>query len=198
MPNLSGQDTFDDAQVENKLLLLYLIEKMDIPLSNGQISQFAIQENVMDFFTLQQTLADMVASGYLEKAVQDNNTYYSMTEEGSTTLEYFARRISEPIHAKISQYVSENRKTIKRDYEITANYFYEHSSNEFIVKCGLYDDETTLMEINISVVTREQAKMICSNWRGHVNKLYRNILAELVRTREEEETPEQTSGSTPI
>lgn len=170
-------EEYDEA--ENKLLLLYLIDKMDIPLSNTQISQFALEENYMNYFTLQQSLSEMVESGYLDKTQDNNNTRYTATDEGITTLEYFEKHIPIDIRNKINQYVLDNRSTIKKDFEITANYFYDHPNNEFIVKCGIYEDDSMLMEINVSVVNRNQAKLICNNWKQNVNKLYGSILSEL-------------------
>ena len=171
------------VQTENKLLLLYLINKMDIPLSNAQISQFALEENFMDYFVLQQTLADMVQAGYLETSQENNTTRYAVTDEGVTTLEYLEKQIDVDIRARITKYVTENSKTIKKEFEINANYFYDHDNREFIVKCGLYEDETMLMEISLSVVAREQAKFICKNWRENVNQLYGNIISELVQAK---------------
>ncbi len=184
----SRNDSLEEyAQTENKLLLLYLIDKMDIPLSNSQISQFALEENFMNYFDLQQSLAEMVLSGYLEKTQDNNNTRYSITDEAITTLEYLEKHIPISTRNKINKYVVENRKSVKKDYEVTSNYFYDHANNEFIVKCGVYEDETMLMEINLSVVTRDQAKLICKNWKNNINKLYGNIISELIANNNSDE-----------
>lgn len=170
------------GQVENKLLLLYLIDKMDIPLSNSQISQFALEENYMNYFSLQQSLAEMVQAKYLDTTQENNTTRYTITDEGLVTLEYFEKHIPITIRNKINSYVLENRKNLKKDYEITANYFYDHNNNEFVVKCGVYENNTTLMEINVSVVSRDQAKLIAQNWKANVNLLYSNVLEQLITT----------------
>lgn len=183
MSDEQGMMKEEFAQAENKLLLLYLINKMDIPLSNAQISQFALEEELMDYFSLQDALHNMVSTGYLDKSQDNNATRYAITDEGLTTLEYFEKQIRADIRNRINKFVAENRKAVKKDYEITANYFYDHANNEFIVKCGIYEDEIMLMEINLSVVTREQAKLICGNWKANVNTLYGNIITELVQTR---------------
>jgi len=167
--------------VENKLLLLYLVNKMDLPLSNNQISQFALEENLMGYLVLQKTLEEMVISGYLDKTKDNNITRYTITDEGFTVLEYFERQIPLVVKDKINKYVIDNRSTIKKDFEITANYFYDHTNNEYTVKCGSYEDEKILMEINVSVVNKEQAKFICNNWKANVAKLYGTILSELVK-----------------
>ena len=170
----------DYAQVENKLLLLYLVEKMDIPLSTGQIHQFVLKETSTHYFDWQQCLAEMLEGGYLEATVENNKTRYTITDIGITTLEYFEKRIPLYVRNKINKYVHDNRKYVKRDYETTANYFKDIHTGDYIVKCGVYDDVSMLMEINLTVVSRDHAKNICENWRNNVTKLYGNILNNLV------------------
>jgi len=171
---------------ENKLILLYLLNKMDLPLSRSQVTDFAREGEYMDYYTLQQTLAEMVEGSYLEKIQDNNNTRYSITDEGVTTLEYFESHIPGAIRSKINKYVRDHFNTVKRDFEVTATYFLDNETNEYIVKCGVYEDKRILMEINVSVVSREQAKLIQNNWKGHVSEIYMNILNELVASRETE------------
>ncbi|MDR1536576.1 MAG: DUF4364 family protein [Clostridiales bacterium] len=177
----------DGLQIENKLILLYLIDKMDLPLSRSQITDFVREGEYMDYYTLQQTLADMVEGSYLDKIQDNNNTRYSLTGEGATALEYFENHIPAGIRARINRYVHDHFNSVKRDYEVTANYFVNAETNEFMVKCGVYEDKCTLMEINVSVVSKEQAKLIQSNWKSHVSELYMSILTELVTMRKDSE-----------
>jgi hypothetical protein len=65
---------------------------------------------------------------------------------------------------------------------VTATYFLDSETNEYIVKCGVYEDKRILMEINVSVVSRDQAKLIQNNWKSHVSEIYMNILNEMVIT----------------
>ncbi len=171
--------------VLSKLILLYLIDKMDIPLSNSQISQFALEENLMSYFVLQQTLAELVQDGYLDKAQSNNTTRYTVIAEGSTALEYFENNIPQEIRTKINKYVFANRQTVKKEFETAANYFYDQLNNEFNVKCGIYENDKSLMEINVSVATKSQARLICSNWKNGVSKMYGNILKQLIEYSEE-------------
>ncbi|MDR2940756.1 MAG: DUF4364 family protein [Clostridiales bacterium] len=164
---------------ENKLIILYLIDKMDIPMSNSQISQFALEQDYMNYFSLQQCLAEMAASKFLESTQENNNTRYTVTDTGLQILDYFENNIPSQIRNKIINYVKDNRKILKRDFEITANYFYDHKTNEYIVKCGVYEDEVALMELNVSVVTKDQAKIISNNWKANVSSLYSSIISQL-------------------
>ena len=170
----------EKAQFEKKLLLLYLIDKMDLPLTQSQISEFALEDDYINYFSLQQFLADMVEINYLEKSFENNTSYYSLTDQGLVAVEYFKKRIPAQLKNKIKKYVERNKKNIKKDYEVIANYFYVKNSNEYIIKCGIYEDEMTLMELTLSVVSREEAKLICKNWREKVNILYGEIVNKLL------------------
>jgi len=196
-PEVTRLSADESIAVENKLLLLYLIDKMDLPLTRSQITDFVRDGEYMEYYTLQQTLADMVSDGYLEMAQENNNTRYSITDEGLSTLEYFERHIPGGTRAKINKYVHDNFNSVKRDYEITANYFQDNETNEYIVKCGVYDDDRLLMEINISVVSREQARLIQRNWKSNVTSLYVNILRELIKETKPDKPEAAEAGESP-
>jgi len=181
----SEKEAKDYRNIENKLIILYILDKMDLPLSYNQISKFVLEENYMNYFALQQSLAEMTEVGFLDKTQDSNHTRYIITEEGLKVLKYFEKNIPLSVRNKIIKYVGETRKSVKRDFEITSNYFYDYVSNDYLVKCGAYEDETILMEINISVVSRDQAKLICNNWKANINTLYGKILNELIREPEE-------------
>ena len=72
-----------------KLIILYMLKKVEFPLTNSQISAFILEEQYTDYFTLQETLSDMVESRLLETQTIRNSTHYSLTDLGKETLEYF-------------------------------------------------------------------------------------------------------------
>ena len=101
---------------EDKLILLYLINKMDLPLSNNQITMFAVADNKMELFVVQQNLSEMTQSGHLEKFQNNNATRYSITEEGANVLEYFEKQIPQETRNKINKYVTELAARFHRFY----------------------------------------------------------------------------------
>ena len=165
--------------VESKLIILYLINRMVLPMSRGQIVEMIMENEIMDFFTLQQSLTEMTNIGLLESSQEnagDNNTTrFTATEDGLNTLEFFERRISVHTRHIINRYANENRHKIKKDYEKTATFFPNDTQDEFHVKCGIYEEERALLELQITVDTREQAKLIQTNWRTNAT-MYSKML----------------------
>lgn len=184
MSDKALQSKFDE--VEHKLLILYLIDTMNIPISYNKISEFALDSNYMNFFTLQSCLSELETSGYVEKITDNTSSRYTVTGEGLQVLEYFEKNIPQNIRNKINKFVEENKIIVKKDYEITANIFQEHSTGDFIVKCGAYDDEVMLMELNISVVSNIEARRISRNWKNNVNSIFNMIISEVTKETEED------------
>lgn len=172
---------------ENKLILLCLIEKMGIPLSNSEICQFALEKNLMDYFSVQQYLSELVEANLIEKNKDNNNTRYTIKKQGNKMLSYFNKQIPDFAKREILDYIHENGKRIKAEYEVTANYFLE-MNDEYLVKCGVYgSDGSNLMEFSVVVASKDQARTICSNWKKNVNQLYGSILSSLLCTKGEKE-----------
>ena len=42
-----------------KLIVLYMLQKVDFPLTNSQISEFVLDKEYTNYFTLQQALSEM-------------------------------------------------------------------------------------------------------------------------------------------
>ena len=165
---------------ENKLIILYFLYQMDMPLSTAQLVDFAAEGDYMDYFSLSQYLTQLVDTGMLESEQgEGNNTLYDITEAGEETLRIFSKQIPYSKRTSICEYVSSNKKRIKKEYEVVANYFY-NGENDYMVKCGVYEEDTALMEISMSVVSKDQAKRIKKNWKENVTELYGSILSAML------------------
>jgi len=191
--NMYPSESSEEQQIGSKIMLLFLIDKMDIPMSNSQITQFALEEKYLNYYNVQLYLSEMVSIGYLDSSQDNNTTRYTITEEGMQALEAFIHYIPPGIRARILKYVSENRKSVKQDFEIVANHFYDFEKKEYIVKCGVYEgvyeEDRMLMELNLTVVTKEQALAICNNWKNNVENLYGQIIGIVMRKRARPDPP---------
>ena len=176
--------SIDQNSIANKLVILYLINRMELSMSRAQITDFVISKDFMNYFTLEETLSDMKDLNLLESTQENaqdaSTTRYAVTDEGLTCLEYFADQIPRAMRISINHYVEENRGKVKKDYEVTATYFPNVENDDFQVKCGVYEERRALLELSVSVDTREQAKIIQNNWHHNASKLYMRILDAVI------------------
>ena len=169
-----------ELDAENKLLILYLLNKMELPMSHGQITEFIIRMEFMEYYTLQEALWEMTEKGWLESASENSEdqstTLFFLTPDGEIILELLQEKLTQRIKGHINKYVHENYKEHKRRYENTASYFPDLENDNFIVKCAIYEDKRPIIELSISVDTREQAKLIQANWKSDASVLYGKII----------------------
>lgn len=163
---------------ENRLIILYLMYQMDMPLSWEHLYNFAVND-YMDYFEFQTYITEMEQNGIIETNKEDTITYYSLTDDGEKTVNTFSKLIPESKRKSIITYVRKNKGAIKKEYAVSANYFM-YDEDEYVVKCSFIEDDVTLMELNITVVTKEMAKKVKKNWKQNVSSIYNTILKSLL------------------
>lgn len=72
-----------------KLIILHMLEHIDFPLSNAQISDFFLDREYTDYFTIQQVIHDLMDSGLVRTENTHNSTRYIITPAGKETLHFF-------------------------------------------------------------------------------------------------------------
>ena len=75
-----------------KLIILYMLEKVDFPLTTSQISEFILDKGYTNYFKLQSTISEMLDSQLILAENTHNRTLYHLTEEGSKTIEFFRNK----------------------------------------------------------------------------------------------------------
>jgi len=169
--------------VENKLILLYLIDKINVPISNLQITKLTLENKFMNYFLQQQFLNELLEGDFLKEEAVGGKVLYKITQAGKQSLEYFSGLIPSGIKGRINNSISAIRKKIRNETLITAD-FVPESENEFIANCKVGEDNFTLMEINVTVGTRNDARTICNNWKNHTQDIYAEIIGILTKQRE--------------
>ncbi len=168
---------------ENKLILLYFIEKLNMPVGNLQLTKVFLENRFMNYFLLQQFLTELCETGCLAEHQEDERTVYSITPTGRKTLSYFVNMIPPAVKSRIDETISSIRKNIRKETMISADYVPE-SENEFVVTCKVREDSFPLIEMKVTVGTKEDARLICNNWHKHAQAIYSEIIDSLTKKRE--------------
>ena len=169
-----------DSSTIYKLMILYMLNKLDCQLTNTQLADFFIENHYTDYFIIQSTLSDLVSSGFVEMMQMRNTTYYSITPDGYTSLSYFKNQIPAVAIEDINKFLEEHKYALKNEVGTQTNY-YKHSNGDFIANCRVNEGKSLLFEINLSVPSEEEAKKVCSNFRGCSEDIYSCIVRNLLQ-----------------
>jgi predicted transcriptional regulator len=161
---------------ENKLLLLYILNKINTPISNSHITQIILENNLINYFSLQQYLSELIEKGFIEDFKEDKRHMLNITPQGKGVLEFFTSRIPDKKTDLIDSYLDVHIKKIKKEVEVISEYEIS-GTNKFIVTLKLKDQDATLIELKIPASTNADAKNICSMWKENSDEMYKNIIS---------------------
>lgn len=159
---------------ENKLLLLYIFCKVNKPISNSGITQIVLENNLINYFSLQQFLSELIESGLINDTKKNKQHMLSITSKGKDALEFFYSRIPDKKRETIDNYINNNISSIKRDIEISADY--EQNMDKYNVVLKLENGRETVIELKLSVDSDTKAKKICSMWKQNPQSFYSKII----------------------
>ena len=165
---------------ENKLLMLYVLKSIKEPISNTQLTEIILENNFMNYFTFQQYLAELAESKFVKYQEANDKKLLILTEKGDNVLSLFKDRISPSKISIIDVYIKDKIVSIKKELTIHADYTLGDSDNSFIVDLKAIEDQTLLMELKLSVPTKNQATSICSKWKENPSEIYTNIINILI------------------
>ena len=162
-----------------KLIILYMLNKVDFPLSTSQISEFVLDKGYTSYFRLQETLAELAASELIRTETTHNRTLYHLTENGAETIHYFSNKISTEIRRDIDDFLKEKKYDLKEETAVKSDY-YLTTGGEYEVRCQIVENGSSLIDLKLTVPTEKEVEAIASRWDLNSQKLYALILANLL------------------
>mgnify|MGYP001944046661 CR=1 FL=1 len=169
----------NDALTLYKLIILYMLDKVNFPLTNAQISNFILEKEYTNYFTIQQAISELSDSELIQTETIRNSTYYRINQAGEETLEFFGDKVSETIKKEIDEFLYENKYDLKDEVSTISDY-YEEKKGEYIVRCQVKENRTPIIDLNISVPSEEEAATICNNWKPKSQEVYAYIMKTLL------------------
>ncbi|MDO4555909.1 MAG: DUF4364 family protein [Lachnospiraceae bacterium] len=167
-----------DATTLYKLIVLYMLDNLDFPMTNSQISEFVLDKGYTDYFTLQQAIYDLESSELIVSENIRNSTRYNITECGRETISMFSSKLSSSIKEDIRLFFEEKKYQLRKEIEITADYY--PVGKEYMVKAVVNEKKSTLMELKLNVVSKEQAIYICDHWQEKSEEIYGYLVKTLL------------------
>lgn len=157
-----------------------MLEKVDFPLTNTQISNFFLEQEYTDYFRVQQVIGELVDAELIHPESTHSNTQYIITDSGLSTLGYFKDKISDAIERDTLAYLEKNKLQLRNENSILADFF-KTPNLEYAVRCQYRQKGTNLIDLTLTVKTKEQAEAICANWKNSTEDVYGYLMDILMK-----------------
>jgi DNA-binding PadR family transcriptional regulator len=169
-----------DALTLYKLIILFILDKVDFPLTNAQISNFILERDYTNYFNVQQSISELIEAEFVTIETVGHSSYYRITSSGRETLSFFDTMISSGIQDDIVKYLKENQYSLRDEVSTLSEYF-ETKKGEYTVRLRVIEKEESIIDLSIAIPTEEDAVRICNNWRSESQKVYAYVLANLLK-----------------
>ncbi len=161
-----------------KLIILYMLDRVNFPLTSAQVGDFILEKEYTTFLTLQQAISELTEAGLISTQSIRNRTHLLITEEGLDTLSYFENRISDMIKEEINDFFKDNEMELRNEVSILADY-YKSTTGEYDAHLVAKEKNIKLVDITLSVPTEESAAAICDNWQRKNQQIYEFLIQQL-------------------
>jgi len=173
---------FDDKSKSalNKLIVLYILDRIEIALTNTQITNIILENNIINYFSLQECVAELEQSDLIKLEESQGRLTYEISETGQRTVAMFQDKIPKSVKTLINDYVTKNKDRIKMESEVFAD-FTKNNENEYVVSLKAIENGIVLIDLKLNVVSSKQAKQICDKWKTSSGKIYGQIMDSLIK-----------------
>ena len=169
-----------ETLAENKLMILYLLNKANCTLTNLQIQRLLYDVEGFNYYYFQHIIAELISQNYIANYKQEDEWLYDITSQGKEVLELTSDALPGIIKLKLDNIIDLELPKVRNEVAVTAQYVPEND-NEYITKCKITESHKTLFELNIYCASSEQAKQISENWKKHANDYYPKIIELLIK-----------------
>lgn len=168
----------DETLAENKVLILYVLEKANKALTNDVLYKIVLAAVNINYFYFQQFLLDLINVGYIFSFQKEEQTLYSITDSGKRTLDLTLDLLPGIIKLQADTNLKPILDSSEEEQSIVAEYT-PLNENHYTIICKVVDNNETVFEIKTFAGSREQAKEIVDNWQTNADDIYPKILSIL-------------------
>ena len=142
-----------------KLMTLYMLNKVNFPLTNAQLSGFFQEKGYTTYIGFQQVLAELEETQLISYETIRNTYYYKITKDGVETINFFVNKIPVEVIDDMDIFLVDNKYEMRNEVATTADYFHASNNQDFVVSCKIKEGNATLIEMNLSVPSEDVAEL---------------------------------------
>ena len=162
-----------------KLIVLYMLNRVNFPMTNAQVSDFILEKGYTNYLTIQQVINELDEAKIIILETIRNRTNLAITPEGQETLRFFQNRINYAIKEEIDSYFRENEYVLRNEVSVLADYYYRAGTGEYEAHLVAKERGICLVDVRLSVPTEEIAESICENWQHKNQEIYKYLTEQL-------------------
>ena len=168
----------------NKLILMFVLDKMEIPLSNSSIIDICTHRNSwLSYLECEEIIPTLLDNKLIYiPSEHASEPYYTLTYEGRNCLAMFFNKIPQKLREEISLYCKTNIQNIKRRQEYVSKYE-KMADGSYVATFTIREPIMgTLFEMVVKMDSRASAISATKKWIDKAPEVYESIFVNLLTT----------------
>lgn len=166
------------SKMDIKLLILYLLDQLETALPVRIVSDVITDRELANYFEAMDAISELQETGNLTVSSIDGQEALTITEKGTSAVEYVEEDLPKSVRdtalETARRFLRLDRHAKENDVTITPD------GDGFNVSFSLKTGDTKLMELNMYVVSRDQAELLKDHYLEDPTHLYSSILTALM------------------
>ena len=160
----------------NKLIVLYVFDKMETALSERTVVEMCTAgNNWLNYMDCMELLPRLLDDGFICRISNlDEDPLYSITADGRESLNNFYINIPKSIRDEISAFVKNNGGKLRTRQECQSDY-YQNKDGSYTVFLKILAPVQPMLELKFVVPDKKTAQHIYKNWECKASDLYSAI-----------------------
>jgi len=164
-------DTNNNDLAENKVLILYLLTKINQGITKDGLFKIISSINDTNYFYFQQYLNDLIQTNLVTTYTKDDDSILQITSEGNNALLLTKELLPGIVKLKADNLFKKELANIAEESSIIAEYI-PKNENDYSVKCKIVENNETIFEVRTFAGSRDRAKKIADNWKNNASIIY--------------------------
>lgn len=165
-----------------KLIFLFMLDKMEIPLTENSIIDLCTsRNNWLSYMDCKSVMWELLDVNFICKTVDsDGESRFSLTENGRNCLTHFYLKIPLSIRESIDKFAKESKMSFKRSQEYVGTYT-KNTDGSYTVNLKIKDPiaQVPQFEIKIQMANRTTAIEAVKRWKEKAANIFYNVYENL-------------------
>ena len=162
----------------NKLILLFVLDKMEIPLTENSIIDICTNKNNwLTYMDCKDVMWQLIDVNFVYKTIDsDDEARYNITIEGRNCLSHFFLKIPSSMREEITAFAKNNRMNFKRAQEYVGKYTKNYDGS-YICTLQIKDplEGKNIFEMKVLMPSNKYASTTCKKWKEKAPNIYETI-----------------------
>ncbi len=171
----------NDEDIRSKLLILFILEKMEMPVNTDVLLQMcSVDNNWIPYLCLGQYVSELKQSGFINEHIDDlGRESITLSEDGKVCISHFFKDIYKSVRDDVTAYIRQNKLNYRKQQEFVCTYE-RLPDGGFKVVCAVRSADTAVFELSFFAPTMTKVTAIKNKWQSKALDFYRSYVDLLI------------------